>query len=529
LGNSTTKEPINPYLVISILGFTCFLILGTLFFMREPPGLSHDTEQWMFLCRSVAALAMVIILLSPHLFFREKPRKPVDDDKITQTLEGTRNWRLYRILFEPSDSLLSSTPLLLSVVILIAPLPLLQAGMSFFTPLPELSLWLMALLWFLAGGGFALLIILFGNLCSMLFYHQRRKQVFFAICLAILTTGAICALFLWTGLSLLHPIQLSSILLLLLIASLLLCRYSEKHYPPIEAMSYQQTRDFIRSSMPLPMPFIRPMMAGFCFGSALFMLVDIEGTDTAFEVFSLLILLAGVGYGFANMLNKAFISVSVMDKFTHSCLCLAWVIIPFTNGVARFVTLLFIVFICLVFYAQHWCTIAQALTRHKINILHYFAFQTVFSVLGALLGCAYWPSLMGAGFPPQQIIILNSVITVFLFVVASAFVPYDNQLWDDLNNFMNGIEEVPLHEPVVAPRMTKRYREKCLDLAGKNGLTSRETEVFLLLAKGRNNEVISRELVISQHTSKTHIYHIYKKLGVGTQQELIDHVEDFES
>lgn len=53
-------------------------------------------------------------------------------------------------------------------------------------------------------------------------------------------------------------------------------------------------------------------------------------------------------------------------------------------------------------------------------------------------------------------------------------------------------------------------------------LTPREIEVFALLSKGRNAEFIQNALFISNHTAKTHIYNIYRKLDVHSLQELLD-------
>ena len=44
--------------------------------------------------------------------------------------------------------------------------------------------------------------------------------------------------------------------------------------------------------------------------------------------------------------------------------------------------------------------------------------------------------------------------------------------------------------------------------------TDREKEVLYLLLKGLNNKEISKELFISNHTTKAHVASIYKKLGV---------------
>lgn len=76
-----------------------------------------------------------------------------------------------------------------------------------------------------------------------------------------------------------------------------------------------------------------------------------------------------------------------------------------------------------------------------------------------------------------------------------------------------------------------RWKTKCRAICQRSGLSPRESEVFLLMAKGRNAEYIQGALVISGYTAKTHIANIYRKVGVHSLQELIDTVEqaDMES
>ena len=59
-------------------------------------------------------------------------------------------------------------------------------------------------------------------------------------------------------------------------------------------------------------------------------------------------------------------------------------------------------------------------------------------------------------------------------------------------------------------------------IAEAHGLSPRETEVFMLLAQGRSRAYISEELVVSEGTIKTHISHIYAKLGIHGRQEMFD-------
>ena len=46
--------------------------------------------------------------------------------------------------------------------------------------------------------------------------------------------------------------------------------------------------------------------------------------------------------------------------------------------------------------------------------------------------------------------------------------------------------------------------------------------MFTLLAQGRTRAFIQEELVLSGGTVKTHVTHIYAKMGVHDRQEMMD-------
>jgi DNA-binding NarL/FixJ family response regulator len=53
------------------------------------------------------------------------------------------------------------------------------------------------------------------------------------------------------------------------------------------------------------------------------------------------------------------------------------------------------------------------------------------------------------------------------------------------------------------------------------GLSARESEVMDLIAGGRSNPEIARELFLSEKTVKNHVNRIYSKLGVGSRATAI--------
>ncbi|GHE24953.1 DNA-binding response regulator [Streptomyces vinaceus] len=69
--------------------------------------------------------------------------------------------------------------------------------------------------------------------------------------------------------------------------------------------------------------------------------------------------------------------------------------------------------------------------------------------------------------------------------------------------------------PAVALRLMDRMRTPA------QALTKRELEVLQLVADGLSNQQISKKLFLSQATVKSHLVHIYAKLGVDSRTSAV--------
>jgi ATP/maltotriose-dependent transcriptional regulator MalT len=52
-------------------------------------------------------------------------------------------------------------------------------------------------------------------------------------------------------------------------------------------------------------------------------------------------------------------------------------------------------------------------------------------------------------------------------------------------------------------------------------LSARELEVLRLLSDGRSNAEIARDMFVERSTVKTHLIHLYRKLGVSSRTQAI--------
>jgi DNA-binding NarL/FixJ family response regulator len=69
-------------------------------------------------------------------------------------------------------------------------------------------------------------------------------------------------------------------------------------------------------------------------------------------------------------------------------------------------------------------------------------------------------------------------------------------------------------ETVLSPRVGAKLLGQVRQ-AGKETVTDRELEVLRLVAAGSSNREIAQQLFISEATVKTHLLHLYAKLGVN--------------
>jgi DNA-binding NarL/FixJ family response regulator len=99
----------------------------------------------------------------------------------------------------------------------------------------------------------------------------------------------------------------------------------------------------------------------------------------------------------------------------------------------------------------------------------------------------------------------------------------------DHQEFLRIIRGTFRGEPVASPFLPDRLARTAYhaltrgdhEAGGVTALTDREWEILACAAAGRGNKEIADQLCVSSDTVKTHLHHIYRKLGVSGRVEAI--------
>lgn len=154
----------------------------------------------------------------------------------------------------------------------------------------------------------------------------------------------------------------------------------------------------------------------------------------------------------------------------------------------------------------HWALIVLAI--RSLSIHPYRVVGIGYSVYG-VFSIAYALLL-------QDKVELSSVLIVFAMYFFIVVMMY---LFRSRSKDGSRISEKRTAKPPSGENRLERIAERY-------GLSPRETEVFVLLAQGRNRTYIQNTLFLAEGTVKTHTSRIYQKLGVSNRQDMITLVQD---
>lgn len=132
---------------------------------------------------------------------------------------------------------------------------------------------------------------------------------------------------------------------------------------------------------------------------------------------------------------------------------------------------------------------------------------------GSLFNLSSWPSLL-----------ITASIGILVVTVVSTLIFTEKELFS-----IRGIASERALLEKSGASSEEEFRHYLETFSVDSNLSIREIEVLELLLKGRNTQYISETLFIANGTAKTHVYNIYRKIGVHTKMELLDEFDRFRS
>lgn len=176
--------------------------------------------------------------------------------------------------------------------------------------------------------------------------------------------------------------------------------------------------------------------------------------------------------------------------------------------------------------------IAAVGARNPMGALTTSASAFAASWLGIGCGALLVQSVEGMGVHQLGYLLWASAIITFLFMFYN-FVAMRQFSFEDTIQGVRPVHPVPFEKTALTTSGgedesdTSLFEKTCESTIAHYGLTPREGDVLRLLARGRTSPIIQEKLFLSHNTIKTHVRHIYAKMNIHSQQELIDVVEGF--
>jgi DNA-binding CsgD family transcriptional regulator len=172
-----------------------------------------------------------------------------------------------------------------------------------------------------------------------------------------------------------------------------------------------------------------------------------------------------------------------------------------------------------------WVEFCGLSHRYRISPILITGFGRAFALIGMLVCTTMLDNLYSSGLEVSSVVVNTCLI--FVTVLGYLLLPREKD-----------IRALAIIEPLKAEEQAKpeespeefrqgRFMARCERVANTYLLSSRETDVFFLLAKGRNAAYIAQHLFISEGTVHTHTWRIYRKLNIHNQQELMNLVDNY--
>lgn len=243
---------------------------------------------------------------------------------------------------------------------------------------------------------------------------------------------------------------------------------------------------------------------------------------------------------FSNVMSLQTLALPVSGTIAVAALLL----LGFTDGAARLACAAVLVVCFTVHDIVNIVRLVDTVLHERLSTVKTCGSRRCFNSLGVAAGWLVGWAVLPVVLVDDAVVLPISAALAFLLVmllasqsicnIAFPVQPYAPEVGDEL-----GIDaSSPARGAVAAVGASagadaregalsdKMVSERALaTLAQRYKISERELDVLAPLVRGRSAQRIADELFLSKNTVRTHIYHIYAKMGLHTQQDVIDKFE----
>ncbi|MCL2826143.1 MAG: helix-turn-helix transcriptional regulator [Eggerthellaceae bacterium] len=211
---------------------------------------------------------------------------------------------------------------------------------------------------------------------------------------------------------------------------------------------------------------------------------------------------------FSFLLNR-FLGASDISRILLACIAVALLPLPFMGVLWQVVFCAFLIFCFTCYDMLSFGSLTSIIKAENLDPVKHFSLGRLTNAIGVVIGWIVGAALFASQTIGSMVFTAVCLGCVFLLVLLLTF------------------SRATFTPNAMSPQVHEGYwQQSCNEVSAQADLSPREAEVFSLLARGRDTEFIHNVLFISSYTVKTHTYHIYKKLDIHSQQEVINLVEE---
>lgn len=221
------------------------------------------------------------------------------------------------------------------------------------------------------------------------------------------------------------------------------------------------------------------------------------------------------------------VDITIMQRGLLVVTVLSCLLLPFSDGILQLACACLVVAAWAAFKTINYAFVVRksVLTR-SAPLFRQAPMRLCVSSLGFAVGwgiAAIITSVAGAHSEPFTTVRL--IMVFVLVVVVMAFFPIGRH--HPVDGSSREESAASTDKVIVSMDESELFDARCQAIVKLYQLSPREADILVYLAKGRNAAWIVEELTISPHTVKSHIYNIYRKLDIHSQQKLMSFVEEF--